>query len=429
MDAEYDEDMNEVSKKKRMTAPLLRRIVKEDRGLNGYYLTEEKDKMLFAQIENIVRELPPCEIDMDYRRFWFSIPRGPIEDFGDFNDEDEDWGSYEDFVSSWKYYHPDESDWYVFFYERMPDGRSYLGINGLVIFSDERDNTFRNQSIYHTDLLRWLIGIVREQVDSIKAGTYRDRVIRELPIGYRKGVVKRSDVWESGYWTREMDLEGTTDEDIEAFTELTNHGIEEKPVNRLPSMTVNDYLKYCSLCFRIRGEIVEGLTLIQQYKRFADGRDDGMLDIDMDDPDAFMSFRKMSHDGHVWEIRAGHGFSRMHLYPVNDEKGWYFVLRGCFDRSDFIHITLRFSEKRIPLMICDAKKIVDALRGEDYIGIVPRGDHPFYASSRFSNHNVMDCISFNDELHEKLKDKIEWYDVDTFYPFDPNSKKKLPWNK
>ena len=113
----------------------------------------------------------------------------------------------------------------------------------------------------------------------------------------------------------------------------------------------------------------------------------------------------------------------MHLYPVDDEGGWYFVLRGCFDRTDFIHITLRFSAEGIPIMIHDAEEIVRALKGEDYIGIVPRGDYPFYASSRFHRHNVMECISFDDEMYESLKGKIEWYDVDTFYPFDPMSKK------
>ena len=423
MNANNGKKATERSKGKRMTAPLLRRFVKEDRALNGYYLTEKKDIELFQRIEGIVRELPPCENDRDYRRFWISIPRGPIEDFGDFNDEDEGWGTYEDFVGLWKYQHPDETDWYIFYYERMPDGTSYIGIDRLIIFSNDRDRSFRNSSNHHTDLLRWLIGIVREQVDSIKAGTYRDEVVEQLPIGYRKGVVRRSDVWESGYWTRETDLEGTSDEDIDAFIELTNEGIGEKPKGRLPSMTVNDYLNYCSLCFSIRGENIEGMTLERQYRRFADGRDDGMLDLDPDDPNAFKSFCRGSHDGHVWEIREGHGFSRMHLYPVDDEGGWYFVLRGCFDRTDFIHITLRFSAEGIPIMIHDAEEIVRALKGEDYIGIVPRGDYPFYASSRFHRHNVMECISFNDEMYESLKGKIEWYDVDTFYPFDPMSKK------
>lgn len=428
MYADCEGETTRKPERKRMTAPLLRRFVKNDEASNGYYLTEKKDKELFKQIENIVRELPPCESDMDYRRFWFSIPRGPIEDFGDYNDKDEDWGTYDDFVSLWKYYHPDEADWYIFFYEKLPDNKSYIGIDSLIIFSDDRDKSFRNCSYYHTGLLEWLIGIVREQVDMIKAGTYHDWVVKELPIGYRKGVVKRSDLWKSGYWTRERDLDGTTEDDIEKFTRLVENGIEKKPKNRLPSMTLNYYLEMCSLCFRIIGKDIGDMTLEEQYKRFADGRDDGMLEINPEDSEAFRTFCKNSQSGHVWEIIPGHGFSRMHLYPENDEDGWYFVLNGCFERTNFIHIALEFSAKGIPLEVYEAKKVAVALKGEDYIGIVPRDEYPFYASSRFHKHDVIECISFEDEMYELLKDKIEWYDVNTFYPFDRNSKKSIYGN-
>ena len=397
-----------------MTSEALRRYANDDE-MNGYYLVDEGDIELFNQIEDILRELPPSEKDLDCRRLWISIPRGPIEDFGDYEDYKDDM-SYDDFVDLWKYRHPDENDWYVVQCERVPNGCRYIAIDNLVIFSDETDNRFRRRSEYHTDLLKWLVTTVREQVDSVKAGTYHDKVVNGLPIGYRKGVVRRSDVWKSGYWTREDDMDGTTENDIERFSELVESGIEEKPKTRIPTMTVNSYLRLCSLCFTIRGEDVSGMSLKDQYKRFSDGRDGGMLDIDPDDPEAFKEFEPF--DGHAWEIRAGHGWSRMHLYPVHDEDGWYLALRGSFDRTDFIHIALEFHDRGLPLEVYGAKDVLRALKGEDYIGIVPRGDWPFYAQDRFSEHDVIECITFKDELYEKLKDKIEWYDVNTFYPVE-----------
>lgn len=403
--------MTEHESEIRMTAPLLRRIV-EDRELNGYYLVKKEDIELFEQIESIVRELPPSENNLDYRRIWINIPRGPIEDYGVF-DEDY-WDSYEEFENSWRYHHPDEKDWYVFHYERTPRGERYIAVDGLVLFLEME--TYRKQSRYHTDLLKWLTGVIREQVDSIKTGTYRDNVLKELPVGYRKGVVKRSDIWRSGYWTKKTDMDGTTQKEIQEFSKLVETGIEQMPENRLDSMTVNHYLELCSMCFKIRGEETSGMTLVEQYKKFADGRDDGLLDIDPDNPDAFLKFCESSHDGHVWEIRPGHGWSRMHLYPQHDDKGWYIGLRGCFDRTDFIHITLGLHAAGIPMEVYDALKVLRALKGEDYIGIVPRGEWPFYEQYRFKEYDVLECIAFNDELYEKLKDKIEWYDVNTFYP-------------
>ena len=70
----------------------------------------------------------------------------------------------------------------------------------------------------------------------------------------------------------------------------------------------------------------------------------------------------------------------------------------------------------LPLMVYDAKKVLKAMKGEDFIGIVPRGDFPYYCSQYFSDHDVLDCVSFEDEMLEKFGDKIEWYEVDTFYP-------------
>ena len=288
--------MTEDDSEKRMTAPLLRRYV-EDKALNGYYLTEKEDVELFEQIESIIRELPPSEKDLDYRRLWISIPRGPIEDYGNFDDGC--WESYEEFEDSWRYHHPDDKDWYVFHYEKTSRGERFIAVDGLVLFHDDADRPFRKQSHYHTELLRWLVGIVREQVNSVKAGTYRDTVLNELPIGYREGVVKRSDIWESRYWTRKADMDGTTSKDIEGFSKIVEAGVNEIPKHRLDSMTLNDYLGLCSMCFRIRGEDISGMTLKEQFKRFADGRDDGLLEIYPDDPDAFTEFCRTSNSGPV----------------------------------------------------------------------------------------------------------------------------------
>ena len=391
-------------KEHRMTAPLLKWYT-DDRELNGYYLEDEKDLKLFEKIESIFRELPPSDDQLDYRCLWISIPRGPIEDFGDFEDFKEEGLSYEDFVSHWKCEHPDDADWYVLQYERIPDGRRYIVLGRLVLFYGNGEKEFRRRSRNHTNLLEWLTVVLREQVDSVKAGTYRDRVLKELPLGYRKGVVRRSDVWKSGFWTKEADLDGTTDEDIERFSELVGNGIEDVPDKRIPSMTLNDYLALCSMCFRIRGENTDGMSLKEQYKRFADGRDEGMLELDPDDPDAFRQFQRNVRSGHVWEIRFGHGYSRMHLYPMNDERGWYLVLRGCFDRTDFIHIALSLSEKGMPVEVMESTKVLRAIRGEDGIGIVPRRSYPFYCSGEF-RRTGMRLLQGRDDGEVRRQDRM-----------------------
>ena len=406
----------------RMTASLLKYLTK-NRMHDEYCLKDPGDIELFEEIERIVRELPSSEKNLDVRTLWISIPRGPIEDFGDYEDYKEDY-NYEEFVNLWKYEHPDEKDWYVFQYEKIPWGPRYVALGNLGLFCEEEDKSFRDYSRGHTGLLKWLVEILRETVDSVKDGTYHDLVVSQLPIGYRKGVVKRSDIWKSGYWSREDDLDGITDEEIERFIELVDGGIEQEPKEKLESMTLNDYLTLCSVCFRIFGRDIADKSPAEQFKRFADGRDEGLLELDPDDPDAFRLFCKSSHSGHVWEIFPGHSYSRIHLYPHTDENGWYLYLNGPFHRNHFVHIALELTSMGIPMKVYEAGKVVNALKGEDYIGIMPRGSFPQYCSHLFTEHEVMDCLSFREEMLEKFGDMIEWYGVNTFYPVISDSSKK-----
>lgn len=402
-------------KKHTITARILRNYI-HDPDPNGYSLINSKDKALFEKIENIVMELPPSENDWDIRKLWISIPRGSIDDFSSFEYYRDEGMTYEEFVEYWKGLYPDDADWYVFQYEKSSRGERFLAIDQLVLFYGDEYKGFRKPTYYHTDLLEWLVRTIKDTVDSVKAGTYHERVLKNLPMGYRRGVVKRSDVWESGYWSKRKDLDGTTVKDIRRFTELVNSGIEQKPKGRLDSVTVNSYLELCSICFRIRGEDTSGMSIIQQYRTFADGRDDGLLNLDPDDSDQFRIFCSSSTSHHIWEIRPGHTFSCMLLCPEYDEHGWFYTLRGCFDRTDFIHIALELNSMGIPLQVDKAQKVLRALRGEDYIGIVPRKRLPVYCEHLFPEHDVLDCISFNDEIMEKFGDKISWYDVNTFYP-------------
>ena len=87
----------------RMTASLLKYLTK-NRMHDEYCLKDPGDIELFEEIERIVRELPSSEKNLDVRTLWISIPRGPIEDFGDYEDYKEDY-NYEEFVNLWKYEH------------------------------------------------------------------------------------------------------------------------------------------------------------------------------------------------------------------------------------------------------------------------------------------------------------------------------------
>ena len=197
----------------RLTAPKVQNYIDclNSYGLEPHACTPETLAMLPELFAEVMKISPYYANGV--RLLHFCVDRGPIEDFGDYEDYKEDY-TYEEFVNLWKYEHPDEKDWYVFQYEKIPWGPRYVALGYLGLFCEEGDKSFRDCSRGHTGLLRWLVDILRGTVDSVKDDTYHDLVVSQLPIGYRKGVVKRSDIWKSGYWSREDDLGGITDEEI-----------------------------------------------------------------------------------------------------------------------------------------------------------------------------------------------------------------------
>ena len=49
------------------------------------------------------------------------------------------------------------------------------------------------------------------------------------------------------------------------------------------------------------------------------------------------------------------------------------------------------------------------------MGIVPEKERPFYQSYLYEEHDVIDCISYSDELMDMVGDRVTWYPVMTFY--------------
>lgn len=392
-----------------------RQLKRLGNSMNGTQLTLDEDIRLFKGVEDILLKLPLCK-DGDMRAFRFPLPRGTFEEFimDEYDGEDVDDEELKEARCFFDYEYPDEHKWYILAYTANRGGGRYLCVNGKCVFIDPSRSDGK-QYWEHDVLLSHLNVICGKMVVPILDGTYVDIVNETIPYRYRRGVVRRKDLWETGYFPRENDLDGLTDGEIERFAELIDNGCSERPVDRIPEMTVNRYLELCSVCFTARGCNLDGMDLKERYMRYADGRDSGMLDLDPDDPSAFAEFLKVSHDGHVWEVRPGHGYSRMHLYPHHDDRGYYLSIGGNFDRAVFIRTALGIHDMGLPLEIYQGEKVLRAVRGEDWLGIVPEKERPFYQSYLYEEHDVIDCISYSDELMDMVGNRVTWYPVMTFY--------------
>jgi len=95
----------------RLAAPHIDEFISGSR--NGALNQNRELRIYFLQIYEVMKSLKPVGDD-DLRLLWIEIPRGTIDDFGDYDTfrEEELVDSYEDFEEEWKAYYPDPVKWY-----------------------------------------------------------------------------------------------------------------------------------------------------------------------------------------------------------------------------------------------------------------------------------------------------------------------------
>lgn len=289
-----------------------------------------------------------------------------------------------------------------------------------------------------------------------------------LPVKYKFGVIKRDKLWQ--YLEKGQLLQA-------AYQEQNLKGTSEfigKPYPNYPKrMTANEFFKLCEICYDVNnyahshydyfafskdlkdddekeGDSLENqrellqkqtseyakLTPKQKYQKFADGRDCGLTKIDPDSPEEFEKWleRDSRCGGHPWEIARGGNSTHISLYvsKLEADSGsgevtreiaqpkYTLTLAG--DSMARIEETVRFALelylRKIPFKLVNMEKIIKALTGEDYIGIVPEDVSPKYAQHYFkSEHEVLHVLNpwqfreSDSEVVEAIIEHGEFYPV------------------
>jgi hypothetical protein len=164
---------------------------------------------------------------------------------------------------------------------------------------------------------------------------------------------------------------------------------------------------------------IEEKSPVELYKAFADGRDEGLTEIDPDSPDAFSRWyggeRKGFAGGHPWEVCRGGNSTHISLYVVEEKTGgWILRLAGC--SIGRVNETIKFAiglfANNIPFRLSDAREILDMMQGDDYIGIVPEGVVPRYCHSWFPEDRINDFMNLGWEETDRLIKASDWYPVE-----------------
>ena len=443
----------------KLVAPDIDRLLNYfDRGyLNPSGVTQALSDAMEPLFE-LLSPLAPLKSNKEVKSIWLMVPRGDIADYDSFEEVKEYAGiqSYEEYENLWKEEYPQEKIWYKLLLvdEKNKEGQTnfravVLGdktiINaqmdekGMVSYSDEAAEILCNL----------IAPAVKESLDLLKSGAYNTFVNESLPYQFRKGVIKRSDLWKAEPEYYKEKYGGLSEKTVSCFRKLLESGVnDESKIRRIKSFTANDFFKACELGYKALDYDTSGMSLSELYLKYADGRDEGLTGtghglnegpgIDFDDEEVWnVWYFGERGGGHPWEIIRGGNSTHVDLFVYHDENhigleyrlgkisekeyreglknaGYYFRISGKHWPLESVTFYTVLSEAGLPVILDDADEILARFDGSDYIGIVPHSVIPKYCEGMFPKEygHVIDFMHVYDEEMEKYGDEIIWIPED-----------------
>lgn len=254
---------------------------------------------------------------------------------------------------------------------------------------------------------------------------YDKEVIQKINLNQRFGTVKAKYVYTFDPQIRDSIFDQITDKEFKEFTDIINN-----PNPPMPHINLSMYLSACNagyLANRPYNKQYERANADKSpkdnYRRIADGRDDGMLDLNID---SYNEFEQWLHSS---EIRIGHPFeivtsmdimNSIHLYPYKDDDGYSYILscRQWSRTSEIIRFAIAIQKLGYAIRINNYQTILKRYHGETIIGISPNHIYGYRANPYFEDINDYDfAINYDILIQDKSQEDIDvlfshvtWFD-------------------
>jgi hypothetical protein len=194
----------------------------------------------------------------------------------------------------------------------------------------------------------------------------------------------------------------------------------------ISSMTAADYFQYCRIAYlagKRKGEIVDAsLSGREMYARYADGRHDGLLDINPASEKEFSDWIDGTHPkrgmgGHPWEIKRGGNTTHIDLIvsrpSLYRKEGFKVELQGeSIGRMvETVRMFLAIHEAKLPISIANPEGVRKRLLAQDNIGIIPAYASRHRANQHFrSDEDVFDVMYYNElgRFKRRITPYITW---------------------
>ena len=376
---------------------------------------DKKAYRLIDQIFEVVRKIAPTR-NNDVRELWLTAERGPIEDFGDIDEllADGTVESREEFEAWWHERYPEETCWYQF--SAVEDAEIgyraiFIGQKFVIEVDERKEKDYPNEI---SEFAQWILDALNAAYKKLQDGSYNDFVDANLPPQHRTGTLVRKYLWDAFPDARTSFFKNISPADVAEFVKCASEQDSDRRrlTNHLKEMTANDFFSFCALGYKENNYEGCELTPREQYYKHADGRDDGLGEIDCDSPEAFHEWYndRNHHGGHPWEVCRGGNSTHVSLYVHEDEDGYTLTVAGdAWTRTiESVKFYLALRRAGLPVYMMEATALADRLTEKEKIGIVPEGVMPAYCHSYFPNEHIIDFMNLPDENREKLLPHCVW---------------------
>ena len=385
---------------------------KDGGGPMSSYSAGEKTAPLIIRLAEILDKLEP-QRDDNLHTIWVKARRPTFRQY-----YDRHYGREEPYIEASKgilktakeeydAYYPLPKVWYrltIKHFTKKPNEEFYaVFLDNICVFTINDCN--KNRVLDADDLLEWAIEEAKKFVDAVQNGAYKKIILNRIPYIYRRGKIKRSDLWEAYPQSKTDFFKPYKKSEIKKFIKYFNAGNAGNAL--LPEMTARAFYEACAVAYNALGIHHDTATYYyeetdaerkryneaeqtpkEMYYSIADGRDDGLKKVPMDDSAAFEEWIRDEgpyyefNGSHPWEIIPSFSTSfSMHLYPEKSENaGWCFGLSGNSDirAPEAIAAANALYEAGYPVVVFGMDKIISRIEGTDYVSVVPITEYTFF---------------------------------------------------
>lgn len=400
-----------------LSAPLFDTFIAKAQSYADLLHQQEKAALL-----HIIEKLHCVAIsgDDECRKLWFTVERGSIENFGDYDEFllNEIVENREDFERIWKEDYPDPVKWYHFSVNHY-NGEYFINIDNKLTLHIKKEVSALTEPV-NLQLILWIEQAVDKCLDWLRkdAAGYNEYINQHLPFSKRLGRILRQQYWKINPEEKGWMLKGLTMEDIDMLNVIVDLSENENQHIILDKMTSGIFFDCCKMGYEANIYLYNTETKpVDLYRKFADGRDFGLTQLDTGSPQAFEEWfdKREWQFGHPWEVCRGGNSTHISLYVDKQANGWRLSLAGKsrVRMAETVRFAIALYKQNIPFKLWDAKEILAMVSGTDYIGIVPEGFIPVYCHSYFPKEdNILDFMNLPDGNRDEIINTVYWYPLE-----------------